>query len=127
MLLKLKSLILVCLLTMMSAIKRALSTILSSREGTESSSSGLHNIYPICSRFKPAFALFWSKVELILMFRRHIGLKLKVRSSIEISFIMSICSMYARDAFENGLLAYSHDSQVRSYVCTASRSGMLSP
>jgi hypothetical protein len=103
--LKFVSLIFDCIYHIMSAINLALSTILSSREGIVSSSSGLHSICPIYARFKPAAAPLWSKVEVILMFLKQIGLNLKVCSNNFISCLMSSDSMNLSVFFEKGSLA----------------------
>jgi len=111
----------------MSAISLAFSTILSSREGNVSSSSGLHRIYPIYASVNPAAAPLCKRVVLIRILRRHIGLNLKDFSRILISFLMSIDSMYLRDLVENGSSAYLHESHAKSYVQTARLSGMHRP
>lgn len=85
----------------MSAISLALSMILSKSEGMLSSSSGLHNICPICAKFKLAFAAFLSKVEVILKFLRHIGLNLKVFSRNLMSSSILRLLMYSSDFLEN--------------------------
>jgi hypothetical protein len=92
-----------------------------------SSSSGLHNIYPIYARFNPAYAPLYKRVLLILIFLKHIGLNLKDYSRISISFIISIDSIYCIDLLENGSSAYLHDSQAISKVQTTKLSGMQRP
>lgn len=105
----------------------ALLTICSSKDGCVSSSSGRQRICPISLKVKPAAAPFLSSVHEIRMFRRHFDLNLNVYSSILISAMMSMFLMYSSDLFENGLLAWSHDSQTRSNELSAKVSGIESP
>lgn len=128
MFLRLESVTLLCIFTIISAINLALSTILSNKDGCVSSSSGLHNIYPIYARFRPAKAPLYNSKLLILMFLKQIGLNLKVLSSSLISSIMSIYSIKASDLFEKGAFTYlSQESQNKSKEQTAKLSGMHKP
>lgn len=92
-----------------------------------SSSSGLHKIYPIYDKVRPAKAPLYSSREDILMFLKQIGRNLKVVSSNFISSIISIYSINFMVLPENGFSAYLQDSQAISYEQIERLSGMHKP
>lgn len=61
------------------------------------------------------------------MFLRHIGLNLKELSSISISFLTLIDSMYLSERLEKGSSAWLHPSHTRSKEQTLRLSGMAKP
>lgn len=103
--LRVESLILVCMVAFMLAQVLALLTIYSRIEGYSSSSSGLHRISPIYWRVSPASAPIFKRVEEILMFLKHLGRNLKVFSSFLISAMISMFLMYSSDLLEKGISA----------------------
>lgn len=82
---------------------------------------------PISERLSPRLAAFFKSMVETLMLRKQIGLKSNCCSRRAMSDSMSSDSMKERVFVENGMEAWSYESQTRSKEQTSRLSGMVRP